>query len=54
MFIDIVEVWFGIANVQISVRDKLKFSFPDNNLRKCQCIFTKLGIYIDIVEIWDC
>ena len=28
------------------------FSFPDNNLSKCQWIFTKLGVCIDIVEIW--
>ena len=26
-------------------------SFPDHNLSKCQWIFTKLGIYIDIVYI---
>ena len=28
------------------------FSFLDDNLSKYQWIFTKLGIYIDIVEIW--
>ena len=28
------------------------FSFLDDNLSKCQWIFTKLGICIDIVEIW--
>ena len=28
------------------------FSFPDDNLSKRQWIFTKLGICIDIVEIW--
>ena len=28
------------------------FSFPDNNLSECQWIFTKLGMCIDIVEIW--
>ena len=28
------------------------FSFPDDNFSKCQWIFTKLGMYIDIVEIW--
>ena len=27
-------------------------SFPDNDLSKCQWIFTKLGMCIDIVEIW--
>ena len=28
------------------------FSFPDDNLSKHQWIFTKLGMYIDILEIW--
>ena len=28
------------------------FSFLDDNLSKCQWIFTKLGMCIDIVEIW--
>ena len=28
------------------------FSFPDHNLSKCQCIFTKLGMCICIEEIW--
>ena len=28
------------------------FLFPDDNLRKCQWIFTNLGICIDILEIW--
>ena len=28
------------------------FSFPDDNLGKCQWIFTKLGMCIDIVNIW--
>ena len=30
----------------------MELSFPDNNLSKCQWIFTKLGMCIDIVEIW--
>ena len=34
--------------VHLSVR----FSFPDDNLSKHQWIFTKLGMCIDIVEIW--
>ena len=41
MFIDIVEIWFGIANGQIrqiftelSARDTSIFSFPDDNLSK--------------------
>ena len=28
------------------------FSFPDDNLCKHQWIFTKLGMCIDIMEIW--
>ena len=30
----------------------VRFSFPDENLSKHQWIFTKLGMCIDIVEIW--
>ena len=30
----------------------VRFSFPDDNLSKYQWIFTKLGMCIDIVEIW--
>ena len=48
MFIDIVEIWFRIANGQIlSVFDKSYlptmsvFSFPDDNCSKYQSIFTK-------------
>ena len=59
MCIDIVEIWFGIANGQIcqiftelSARDTPIFLFPDDNLNKHQWIFTKLGMCIDIVEIW--
>ena len=28
------------------------FSFPADNLSECQWIITKLGVCIDIVEIW--
>ena len=28
------------------------FLFPDDNLSKCQWIFTKFGVCIDIVKIW--
>ena len=28
------------------------FLFPADNLSKCQLILIKLGVYIDIVEIW--
>ena len=34
------------------VRPSVRFSFPDDNLSKHQWIFTKLGMCIDIVEIW--
>ena len=30
----------------------VRFSFPNDNLSKHQWIFTKLGMHIDIVEIW--
>ena len=40
MCIDIVEIWFGIANGQIlmelSARDMSIFSFPDDKLSKPQ------------------
>ena len=60
MCIDILEIWFGISNGQISsIFDRgihwppySVFSIPDNNLSKYQWIFTKLGMFIDIVEIW--
>ena len=34
------------------VRPSARFSFPDDNLSKHQWIFTKLGMCIDIVDIW--
>ena len=37
---------------ELSARDTPIFSFPDDNLSKHQWIFTKLGMCIDIVEIW--
>ena len=59
MCIDIVEIWFGIANRQSSSNfdgviclRHAHFSFLNDNLSKHQWIFTKLGMYIDIVEIW--
>ena len=36
----------------LSARDTPIFSYPDDNLSKHQWIFTKLGLCIDIVEIW--
>ena len=56
MCIDIVELWFVIANEQISsnfdgsIYPRLPiFSFPGDN---CQGSFTKLGTCIDIKDIW--
>ena len=37
---------------EMSARDTPIFSFPDDNLSKHQWVFTKLGMCIDIVEIW--
>ena len=37
---------------QSYARPSIRISFPDDNLSKHQWIFTKLGMYIDIVEIW--
>ena len=39
---------FHVSLAQLSVH----FSFPDDSLSKHQWIFTKLDLYIDIVEIW--
>ena len=38
--------------MELSARDTPIFLFPDDNLSKNQWIFTKLGMCIDIVEIW--
>ena len=38
--------------VHLSIRQAICFSFPDDNLSKHQWIFTKFGMFIDIVEIW--
>ena len=37
---------------QSVVRPSVRFSLPDNNLSKHQWIFTKLGMCIDIADIW--
>ena len=34
------------------VRPSIRVSFQDDNFSKHQWIFTKLGMCIDIVEIW--
>ena len=44
----VIHVSVCLSYVPLSV-----FSFPDDNLSKCQLwIFTKLAMCIDIVEIW--
>ena len=40
------------TSVYLSVSLSIRFSFPDDNLSKHQLIFTKLGMCIDIVEVW--
>ena len=35
-----------------SIRPSVRISFPDDNLSKYKWIFTKFGLYIDIVKIW--
>ena len=37
---------------ELSACDLSTFSFPDDNFSKCQWIFTKSGVCIDIVKIW--
>ena len=37
---------------ELSAHDTSDFSFPDDNLSKCQWIFTKLGMCIDSIDIW--
>ena len=37
---------------ELFARDRPIFLFPDDNLSKCHWILTKLGICIDIKEIW--
>ena len=38
--------------MELSAGDTPIFSFPEDNLSKHQWIFTKLGMCIDIVDIW--
>ena len=38
--------------MELSARETPIFSFPDDNLCKCQGILTKLGTCIDIEDIW--
>ena len=43
---------FRQISMEFSVQDMPIFSFLDDNLSKHHWIFTKLGMCIDIVEIW--
>ena len=53
-----VSRWSSVSpSICLSVRlsyvhPSVHFSFPDDNLSKHQWVFTKLGMCIDIVEIW--
>ena len=47
----VVRVSICMSVCRTSVHPSI-FSFPDHNMSKCQWIFTKLGVYIDIVVIW--
>ena len=58
MCFDIVEIWFGITNAQISSIfasyvpvTHLFFQFRTIT-SKCQWIFTKLGVCIGVVKVW--
>ena len=49
----IVAGYYGFTlDVCVSVHPSVSISFPDDNLSKHHWIFTKLGMCIDIVEIW--
>ena len=48
-----ISCWSSMClSVHLSVIRLSVFSFPEDNLSKCQWIFTKLCMCIDIVEIW--
>ena len=40
------------VSILLSVRLSICYSFQDDNLSKHQWIFTRLGMCIDIVDIW--
>ena len=56
MLVVCVSIHLSILVVLLSVCDTSVlpsiFLFLDDNLNKCQWIFTKLSMYVDIVEIW--
>ena len=43
---------FNCFLTELSAHDMSIFEYPDDNLSKYQWIFSKLGMCIDIVEIW--
>ena len=45
-----VSRWTSVC--PLYVHQSVRFSFPGDNLSKHQWNFTKLGMRIDIVEIW--
>ena len=56
---DIVEIWLELLMGKfrqflsaLSAHNTSIFSFLDDNFSKYQCSFMKLGMSIDIVEIW--
>ena len=54
IFNTIVAGCYGFTlDVRVSVRPSVRpISFPDDNLSKHKWTFTKLGLCIDIAEIW--
>ena len=45
--------YYGFSlDTRVSVHPSVRSSFPDDNLSKHQWIFTRLGMCIDIGEIW--
>ena len=49
-----VSYWANFSQyfTELSSRHTSIFSFQDDNLSKYKWIFTKLGMYIGIVEVW--
>ena len=43
-------VWVHVGRQCVCL--SICISFPDDNLSKHQWIFTKLGMFVDVVEIW--
>ena len=49
-----VVAWYHVGDPCVcpSICPSIHFSFPEDTLSKLQWVFTKLGMCIDIVEIW--